>query len=118
MDIVKGILLVLHIIGFGAVFGATLGQLMNLKTGTARVSNGIMHGALLLLVTGLALVGIAYPMGNGDLINNAKIGVKLVILIVLFVVVLMNRKKEKAAGGVLGAILALSAANVAIAVLW
>lgn len=116
MEIVKGILLVLHIIGFGAVFGASLGQLMNVKNGTAKVSNGIMHGALLLLVTGLALVGMVYAVGDQP--DNAKIGVKLLVLIGLFVVVLMNRKKEKASGGVLGAILALSAANVAIAVLW
>lgn len=116
MEIVKGILLVLHIIGFGAVFGATLGQMTNLKSGTAKVSKGMLHGALLLLITGLALVGMVYATGGAP--NNAKIGLKLIVLIALFVVVIMNLKKEKASGGVLGAILALSATNVAVAVLW
>ncbi|MFC5337777.1 hypothetical protein [Leucobacter denitrificans] len=116
MEILKGILLVLHIIGFGAVFGSTLAQLMNVKKGTAKVANGIMHGALLLLVTGLALVGMVYATGGSP--DNAKIGVKLLVLIALFVVVLMNRKKEQASGGVLGAIAGLAALNVAIAVLW
>lgn len=116
MVIVKGILLVLHIIGFGAVFGASLSQLMNRKSGVAKVSKGMLHGALLLLITGLALVGMVYATGGEP--NNAKIGVKLLVLVALFVVVIMNLKKEKVSGGVLGAILALSATNVAIAVLW
>lgn len=116
MVIVKGILLVLHIIGFGAVFGSTLGQMTNLKSGAAKVTKGILHGALLLLLTGLALVGMVYATGGSP--NNAKIAVKLVILIALFVLVIMNLKKEKVSGGILGGILALSAANVAIAVLW
>ncbi len=116
MEIVKGILLVLHIIGFGAVFGSTLAQLTNVKKGTAKVANGILHGALLLLVTGLALVGMVYATGGSP--DNAKIGVKLLVLIALFVVVLVTRKKEPVSGGVLGAIAGLAVLNVAIAVLW
>ncbi|MGO3146244.1 MAG: hypothetical protein ACTIJ6_01050 [Leucobacter sp.] len=116
MEIVKGILLILHIVGFGAVFGAALAQLMNLKKGTAKVTNGLLHGALLLLVTGLALVGMVYATGGQP--DNAKIGVKLLVLIGLFVVILMNRKKEQASGGVLGLILGLAVVNVSVAVLW
>lgn len=116
IQITRGVLLVLHIIGFGAVFGASLAQLMQVRSGAAKVSNGILHGALLLLVTGLALVGMIYAGGGHP--NNPKIGVKLLVLVALFVVVLVNRRKAPATAGSLGAIVGLSALNVAIAVLW
>ncbi|MBK0420746.1 hypothetical protein JD292_01445 [Leucobacter sp. CSA2] len=116
MAIVKGILVVLHIVGFGVVFGGALAQLSNVKRGIARVTPGILHGSTLLFVTGLLLVGSIYMMGGQP--NNAKIGVKMVVLIALIVIILVNRKKEKVSGGVLGAIAGLSALNVALAVLW
>ncbi len=116
MEIVKGILVVLHLVGFGAVFGSTLAQLSMVKEARARVTPGIMHGANLLLVTGLLLVGSIYMMGGTP--NNMKIGVKTIVLIVLFVIILMNRKKENVPAGVLGAIAGLSLVNVALAVLW
>ena len=116
MEILKGVLVVLHIIGFGVVMGGALAQLPNVKLGTAKVSKGILHGSLLLLVTGLALVGMVYALGGTP--NNAKIGVKLLVLIAIIVLVIVNRKKEKISGGVLGAIAGLSAVNVALAVLW
>lgn len=116
MDIVKGILLVLHIIGFGVVMGGTLAQLPAVKQGTAKISNGILHGALTLLVTGLALVGMVYATGGEP--NNAKIGAKTLVLVAIFVLVLVNKKKDRVSGGVLGAIAGLAAVNVALAVLW
>lgn len=116
MEILKGVLVVLHIIGFGVVMGGALAQLPNVKRGTAQVSKGILHGSLLLLVTGLALVGMLYALGGEP--NNAKIGVKTIVLLAIIVLVLVNRKKEKVSGGVLGAIAGLSVVNVALAVLW
>lgn len=116
MEIVKGILVVLHIVGFGVVFGGALGQLPNLKKGTAKVTAGILHGSSLLFATGLLLVGMTYALGGQP--NNAKIGVKLVVLLVIIALVLINRKKPQVSGGVIGAIAGLSAVNVALAVLW
>ena len=116
MEIVKGILVVLHIVGFGVVLGGALAQLPAVKSGTAKISNGILHGALLLLVTGLALVGITYALGGEP--NNAKIGVKTLVLAAIFVVVLIGKRKDAVSGGALGAIAGLSALNVTLAVLW
>lgn len=116
MEIVKGILVVLHIIGFGVVFGGALAQLPKIKEGAAKVSAGMMHGSWLLLATGLLLVGMIYGLGGQP--NNAKIGAKLIVLIVLIVLVLINRKKPQVSGGVIGAIAGLSALNVVLAVLW
>lgn len=116
MEIVKGILIVLHLVGFGAVFGSTLAQLSAVKEARARITPGILHGAWLLLATGLLLVGMVYATGGQP--NNAKIGVKLVVLLVLIAVVLIGRKKQPTSAGMLGAIAGLSLVNVALAVLW
>lgn len=116
MEIFQGILVVLHIIGFGVVFGGTLAQLPAVKFGRARITPGILHGTTLLLVTGLLLVASIYMLGGEP--NNAKIGVKLAVLIAINVIILMNRKKESVPVGALGAIAGLSVVNVAIAVLW
>lgn len=116
MEIVKGILVVLHFVGFGVVLGGTLAQLPAVKLGKARILPGVMHGAWLLLATGLLLVGTIY-MSDGQP-NNAKIGVKFLVLIGILVLILMNRKKESVSGGVIGAIAGLSVLNVCLAVLW
>ncbi|GAA1607321.1 hypothetical protein [Leucobacter chromiireducens] len=116
MEIVKGILVVLHLVGFGAVFGSTLAQLSMVKEARARITPGILHGATLLFATGLLLVASVYMMGGTP--NNMKIGVKTLVLIGLIVVILMNRKKENVPAGVLGAIAGMSLLNVALAVLW
>ena len=116
VDIVKGILVVLHIIGFAAIFGSALAQLPNLKRGTAVITNGILHGLITMFVTGIVLVGMLYMLDEP--VNNMKITVKMGVLIVLTVVVLIFRKRDKVPGGVIGAIAGLSALNVALAVLW
>lgn len=116
MTFVFGILIVLHIVGFGAVFGSVMAQLPNVKRGTARIMNGVIHGISTLFATGLILVAMTYMVGLQP--DNLKIAAKLVVLIVLTVIVLLHRKRASVSGGVLGAIAGLSVLNVAIAVLW
>lgn len=116
MEIIKNILVVLHIISFAVVFGATLAQMPNLKTNTAQITKGVLHGALGLLVTGLALVGMLYATDVEP--NNAKIGAKTLVLLAIIALTLINRKKQPVSGGILGAVAGLSALNVALAVLW
>ncbi|KIP52215.1 hypothetical protein [Leucobacter komagatae] len=116
MEIVRNILLILHIIGFAGVAGATIAQLPKVKEGVAKVSGGILHSSWLMLATGLGLVGMMYAMGGEP--NNMKIGVKTLVLIAIIVVALVNKKKASVSGGVLGAILGLSVLNVVLAVAW
>lgn len=116
MEIVKGILVVLHIVGFGLVFGGAIAQLPAVKKGAARVLPVMLWGALLLLVTGLALVGMIYALGGQP--NNIKIGVKLLVLIALIGHIFGVRKKESLSAGALYSIAGMALVNAGIAVLW
>ena len=107
----------LHLIGFAVVFGGALAQLPAVKTGSARITSGMLHASTLLLLTGVLMVGMIYAIGEGKP-NNIKIGIKLLVLIGIFVMILLNRKKNPVSGGVLGAVAGMSAVNVATAVLW
>lgn len=113
MEIVHHILVLLHLVGFAALFGGAFVQVK----GPKRVVNAAMwHGTLTQLVSGLLLLGVN-EMGEGP-VNHAKIAVKLVVLIVIFVLVLRNRKKEGVAPGAFWAIFALTLLNAGIAVFW
>ncbi|MGJ0202935.1 hypothetical protein [Leucobacter sp. gxy201] len=116
MEILQGILVVLHIVGFALVFGGALGQLPNVKKGMARVQPFMLWGALLLLVTGLALVGMTYALGGQP--NNMKIGVKLIVLLALIGHIFGVRKKESLSAGGLTAMAGMALVNASIAVLW
>lgn len=113
MEIVHQLLVLLHLVGFAALFGGAFVQMK----GPRRVVNPAMwHGALTQFVTGVLLVGLN-EMGDGA-VNHAKIAVKLVVLIVIFVLVLRNRKKDEVASGPFWAIFALTLLNAGIAVFW
>lgn len=116
MEILKGVLVVLHIVGFGAVFGSAVAQLPAVKTGKAVIKAGLFHGLNLMFVTGILLVGMRYMLDEP--VNNFKITVKMIVLIVMIVLALVNRKKESVSGAVLGSIAGLGVLNVALAVLW
>src|SRR5690606_6316957 len=118
MEILKNVVLALHIIGVVALLGGVVYQSSAMKAGTARVLPAMLHGAWTMLLTGLILVGLQYPLGRGDDLDNTKVAVKLVILVAIIVIALVNRKREKAASWVLPALGVLTVANVVIATVW
>ena len=67
---------------------------------------------------GQSLGSIAARMGNGDFVNNAKIGVKTVVVIAIVVIALVFKKKQNVSAGVFGAIGGLALLNLVIAVMW
>ncbi len=81
-----------------------------------RVTAGFLHGATTMLVTGVALVGLAYAQDYEP--DNAKITAKFAVLLVIFALVLANRKKDEISTGVWGAIGGLSILNIVLAVFW
>ncbi|MBO1752205.1 hypothetical protein J4G33_10365 [Actinotalea sp. BY-33] len=113
MELVRNLALVLHLLGMALIVGYWVTQA---KAPTKTVGTGMLHGALTVLVTGLALVGIA-EAGDGD-VNHTKIGVKLVVLLAVTALVVVNRRKDAVSTGVWGAIGGLTILNVVIAVFW
>lgn len=116
MEILKNLVLALHIIGVAAILGGVIYQAKDLLAGGGRVLPAMMHGAWTMLVTGVALVGLQYPLDNE--VNNAKISAKLAVLVVLIVVAWINRKRETLAGWVLPLIGTLTVVNVLLATVW
>jgi hypothetical protein len=117
VDVLRQILLVLHIVGIGSLLGGFLTQMSGFKTGDVRIVPAMTHGALTMLVTGAALVGVVQSGLDRD-VDNAKIGTKMAILLVILLLVWGNRTRERVSVAVFGAIGALTVANIAIAVMW
>lgn len=116
MDILKGLLIVLHLVGFAMVFGGALAQLPAAKRGEGRVPGLVVWGVVLLLVTGLALVGVAYGLGTPP--DNLKITIKSVVLVALAGHVFGIRKKTSVAPAGFIVIAGMALANALLAVLW
>lgn len=112
MEIALKAVLVLHFIGLAALLGSFLAQMKPPRS----ITPGYLHGAITMLVTGIALVGLIYA--NGWEPDNVKITVKLVVLLVIFGLVLANRKKDEISTAVWGAIGGLTILNIVLAVFW
>ncbi|GAA2327048.1 hypothetical protein OKJ48_36940 [Streptomyces kunmingensis] len=116
MDVLIHFFVGLHIIGIAALLGGFLTQMSAIKQGNARFNKAMLHGALTMLVTGIALVGL--NQADDNTVNNIKIGVKLAVLIVVLGIVYVKRDEETAEKGLFAAVGGLTMANIFIAVLW
>ena len=119
IEITRNTLIVLHFVGLASLLGGFLTQMKSLKTANARILPAMVHGAWTMLVTGLLLVGLAeyrVAMGADFEVDHVKIGIKSVVITVILILVMANRKKQKVSTGIVGAIGALSLANIILAV--
>ena len=117
MEILRNILLVLHFVGLASLLGGVIAQVPAIRAGVGKINSAMFHGMLTQLVTGILLVGVIQMADLGE-INNAKIGVKLAVVIVIGVLVILNRRKEKVANWLLFTIAGLTLLNICIAVFW
>ena len=113
MDLLRQLLLVLHILGFAALLG---GLLVQARSPEKTVNALMRDGAGTVFVAGLLLVGVL-EAGDED-VDNAKIAVKGVIGLVVLVLVMANVRKERIANGLWGLLLLLTIANICVAVFW
>ena len=115
MDILQSFLVFLHILGAAIIVGLWFARIKN-----PTVMPGQFHGALLQLVTGLALVGVA-EAGDGD-VNHLKIGIKLLIALVIAVLAFVGqrryKKDEKVPAGLANGVGILTIINIALATMW
>ncbi|NGO72349.1 hypothetical protein [Streptomyces boncukensis] len=116
MDVLINVFVGLHIIGIAALLGGIFPQLTAVRAGAGRFTPGMLHGALTMLVTGVALVGL--NQADDQSVNNVKIGVKLALLVVILALVYVKRDEEKVPSPLLGTVGLLTVANIFIAVLW
>ena len=113
MEILRDILVFLHFIGLAALFG---GLFVQIKADPRVVNNAMLHGILTQLVTGLLLVGVLE--GLNEEVDNAKIGVKLVVALAIAVLVFANRKKPTLPNGLYFGLMGLTVLNIGVAVFW
>ncbi|WP_341392626.1 hypothetical protein [Arthrobacter sp. G119Y2] len=115
MDFLQSFLVFLHILGAAIIVGLWFARIKN-----PTVMPGQFHGALLQLVTGLLLVGLA-EMGDGD-VNHIKIAVKLVLALVIAVLAFIGQrryKKDQPVSGLLAnGVGILTVVNIALATMW
>jgi hypothetical protein len=107
------VLVYLHLLGMAVLVGGFTAQL---TSGQRRISPGQWHGALLSLISGLALVAwseLASPVPP----NHARVAVKLVLALAITVLAWCGRRRQSWPQGWLTlGILAL--VTTAVAVFW
>lgn len=114
MEILRLVLLFLHVLGFAALLGGLLSQVTSPEK---RVLGVMRDGVGTAFLTGLFLVGVLEATDGADP-DHVKIGVKFVIGLVLLGLVMANMRKPRIPDGLYWGLLALSVVNVAVAVFW
>lgn len=115
MDFLQSFLVFLHILGAAIIVGIWFAKIKN-----PTVMPGQFHGALLQLVTGLLLVGLA-EMDDYD-VNHIKIAVKLVLALVIAVLAFIGQRKfkkgEPVGKGLANGVGILAVLTIAVATMW
>lgn len=112
METLRLILLLVHILGFAALFG---GLLVQVREPEKTVNAAMRDGAGTAFVAGLLLVGVLEAIGDP---NHAKIAVKFVISLVILVLVMANLRKPSIPQGLYWGLMALTVINTGVAVFW
>jgi hypothetical protein len=114
MEVLREVLVYLHLIGFALLLGGATAQYLS---GRVRINVAMLAGAAAQVVTGLAL---AAPLRGGGEYEPSRVGlaVKLVIALCVLAMTFFSRKRERVNRGHFLAIIALVLANAAIGVFW
>ncbi|MER7044384.1 hypothetical protein [Streptomyces jumonjinensis] len=116
MDVLINVFVALHIIGIASLLGGFLTQMKAMGAGAARFTPAMLHGALTMLVTGVALVGL--NQADDQTVNNIKIGVKMAVLVVILGLVYVKRDEETVEKALFGTVGGLTVVNIFIATVW
>jgi Ca2+/Na+ antiporter len=94
MDILRDITLILHFLGLAMILGPFFIQM---RSHTNFAFGWVLTGALLQLVTGVGLTGLAeMRLADEEIsLNYAKISVKLGITLVIFLIALSARRRQR-----------------------
>ena len=114
MEFVRLSLLFLHLLGMAVLLGSFLLQRRIAPQGPLHA--GWLHGSLLQLLTGLALVGVNEAQDND--LDHVKVTVKLLVVVVILGAVLIFRRRERLESWLAPALAGLVVVNTAVAVFW
>jgi hypothetical protein len=114
METLRLVLLLLHLLGFSALLG---GLLMQVREPVKTVNALTRDGAGTAVVAGVLLLVVLEAM-DGVTVDHTKIGVKLVIGLAVLALVMANLRKERISDALWGLLLALTVADVAVALFW
>jgi hypothetical protein len=116
MEILRHIVVLVHLVGFAVLFGAWVVEVVNRRH---RVTPLMNWGLAIAAVAGLIL---AAPWGIDYDLNYTKLGVKLVILIAIGALLGIGMGRQRKTGSVPPAIFwsvgILTLLNAGIAVIW
>ena len=117
MTIARNIFLLLHVVGFLGILGALLSQIPKPKK---RILGGVLHSALLSLISGIALVGIRTSLHASDAAtweapDHTKVGIKFLILVIIMVLGYKNYKKATVSTKIWATMVGLAIVNLVIA---
>lgn len=113
MDILRHVLLFLHLAGMAALVGGLLTQF---SSANPKITGLIRDGAGTAFLAGIGLVGLLEATDQSP--NHGKVGVKLLIGLVILVLAMMNLRKESISKGIYFTLLGLTFLNLAVAVFW
>lgn len=113
METVRLVLLIVHVLGFAALFG---GLVVQARAEHKSVNAAMRDGVGTAFLSGLALVGVLEA--GDEAVDHAKIAVKFGIGLVLLVLVMANMRKDRIPQGLWLGLVALSVVNICVAVLW
>ncbi len=113
MDIAQNVVLLVHFMGWAALFG---GLLVQVKESEKKVNSLMRDGIGTAFLAGVALVG--FLEAGDETVNHAKVGVKFGIGLVILILVMANMRKPTIPDNLFWAILGLTVVNMAVAVLW
>jgi len=114
VEVLRQILLYLHLIGFALLLGGSIAQYL---TGKLRINVAMLAGAVVQVVTGITLA-IPFGLEPDEKFNRVALGVKLVVALMILAMTFFSRKREKVNRGHFLAIIGLVLANAAVAVFW
>ena len=115
MSAINTALLIIHILSVIAILALLIKQW---NKNPRKFDPAIMHAAFTALITGLAMVGMFSTVYPDEIINNTKIGVKLLVLITILGIGYRNIKKPELAKRIWLTLIALTTTNVLIALVW
>jgi hypothetical protein len=115
METLRGIVVLVHLIGFATLFGAWLVAAVGDRTITR-----LQHWGL--AIAGVAGLALAAPWGITWELNYTKIAVKLVVLLVIGALLGIGAARQRKSGSVPAPLFwgigILTLLNAALAVLW